>query len=500
LNLSDNQLSGTLSNQFQKMSKLESIDLDDNKFEGNLDDILNCGTCNNTLISFSSADNPLSGSLPERLFGFSALKKFSVSKSKLTGTIPSGIGKLAALEKLDLAYNDNFSNGNGNGNGNDNDNEKHQDDNTETSTTTNESSSSNDNDNDNNKNKNDNSDDVVIALLERHRASATTTTTTTSSDSLSSLAVNNNNDSSGSSTSAARWKRRKQIAMGLVASIAITVGAAKIGILPGPPLEAATNSIAGSSSSITYGTYTNAMIARDAAMTGLTSILAVAMNRAISFGYESGAYDSKTGRKLTHILSAPLFIATWPFFSNASGARFFAGLVCLTNLIRLYLAGKGDAAESSLADTISRTGDRSEVLGGPFIYVCLFQLFILAFWRDSFPGVVAMTTMAAGDGMADIIGRRFGKNGYKWPFSDGQKSLVGTAAFCASAFALTTAACYWLLLTGCLALPSTLAFADVALRIGAISCICALVEILPIGDDNYTVPGSAALLAALWLR
>eukprot|EP00532_Pseudo-nitzschia_australis_P010004 CAMPEP_0168239080 /NCGR_PEP_ID=MMETSP0140_2-20121125/21292_1 /TAXON_ID=44445 /ORGANISM="Pseudo-nitzschia australis, Strain 10249 10 AB" /LENGTH=522 /DNA_ID=CAMNT_0008173283 /DNA_START=260 /DNA_END=1825 /DNA_ORIENTATION=+ len=389
-------------------------------------------------------------------------------------------------------------NDNGNGNGNDNDNEKHQDDNTETSTTTNESSSSNDNDNDNNKNKNDNSDDVVIALLERHRASATTTTTTTSSDSLSSLAVNNNNDSSGSSTSAARWKRRKQIAMGLVASIAITVGAAKIGILPGPPLEAATNSIAGSSSSITYGTYTNAMIARDAAMTGLTSILAVAMNRAISFGYESGAYDSKTGRKLTHILSAPLFIATWPFFSNASGARFFAGLVCLTNLIRLYLAGKGDAAESSLADTISRTGDRSEVLGGPFIYVCLFQLFILAFWRDSFPGVVAMTTMAAGDGMADIIGRRFGKNGYKWPFSDGQKSLVGTAAFCASAFALTTAACYWLLLTGCLALPSTLAFADVALRIGAISCICALVEILPIGDDNYTVPGSAALLAALW--
>ena len=70
--------------------------------------------------------------------------------------------------------------------------------------------------------------------------------------------------------------------------------------------------------------------------------------------------------------------------------------------------------------------------------------------------------------------------------------------FCVSAFGLTAAACYWLDYTGCL--DSSLAFADVALRIGAISCICALVEILPIGDDNYTVPGSAALLAALWLR
>ncbi len=280
------------------------------------------------------------------------------------------------------------------------------------------------------------------------------------------------------STSASRWKRRKQIALGLVASIAGTVGAAKVGWLG--------------------GTYTDSMIARDAFMTGLTSILAVAMNRGITWGYEAGKYDSKTGRKITHILSAPLFIVTWPFFSNAGGARIFAGLVTLTNMYRLYLAGTGDAAESSLANTISRSGDKSEVLGGPFIYVCLFQAFILTFWRNTFPGVVAMTTMAAGDGMADIIGRRYGKNGYKWPFGDGQKSLAGTAAFAVFASGLTLAICSWLIATG--VLPSSLAFTELATRIAAISCICALVEILPVGDDNYTVPGSAALLSYLWLR
>ena len=132
-----------------------------------------------------------------------------------------------------------------------------------------------------------------------------------------------------SSTSSSRMNRRKKIALGLVASIAAAAGAAKMGVLGGG--------------------YSNEMIARDAIVTGLTSVLAVVMNRGITWGYEAGKYDSKTGRKLAHILSAPLFIVTWPFFSNASGARVFAGLVTLTNMYRLYLAGTGDAAESSLA-------------------------------------------------------------------------------------------------------------------------------------------------------
>ncbi len=281
-----------------------------------------------------------------------------------------------------------------------------------------------------------------------------------------------------SSTSSSRMNRRKKIAMGLVASIAAAAGAAKAGVLG--------------------GCYSDGMIVRDAVMAGLTSVLAVVMNRGITWGYEAGKYDSKTGRKLAHILSAPLFIVTWPFFSNASGARVFAGLVTLTNMYRLYLAGTGDAAESSLASTISRSGDKSEVLGGPFIYVCLFQFFILTFWRSTFPGVVAMTTMAAGDGMADVIGRRYGKNSFKWPFGDGQKSLVGTLAFSVFAFGLTLGICSWLIAMG--ALPSSLMFSELARRIFAISCICALVEVLPFGDDNYTVPGSAALLSWLWLR
>ena len=44
------------------------------------------------------------------------------------------------------------------------------------------------------------------------------------------------------------------------------------------------------------------------------------------------------------------------------------------------------------------------------------------------PAITAVCVMAAGDGMADIVGRKFGS--VKWPW-DKEKSLIGSAAFVA---------------------------------------------------------------------
>jgi len=278
-------------------------------------------------------------------------------------------------------------------------------------------------------------------------------------------------------------------------------GVAKMGWLLGPPTTITTANGIGIGSG--FDPYTDSMILRDVCSTIIASILAGGLSRMIGYGYENNYYTSKTSRKLSHTLSAPLYILFWPCFSSADGAKYFAGLVTFTNLIRLYIAGKGDLDESSrsLVKSISRSGDTSEALGGPLIYVCLFQFLLLMYWRTSFIGVVAMTTMAAGDGMADIIGRRYGTNN-KWNFgenwSDGKKSKIGTVAFAVSSFICTTITTQWLLATGCLA--TTLSFFDLSLRIVCISCICSFIEILPFGDDNYTVPGCAALLASLLLR
>jgi dolichol kinase len=282
-----------------------------------------------------------------------------------------------------------------------------------------------------------------------------------------------------------RRNRRIKIALGLVSSIgALSVGA-KVGILRGEI------QVGGG-----YGPYTDSMILRDAGATALCAVLAVALVKIIGYGYENGWYNSKIGRKLNHTLAAPAFILFFPLFSAADSARFFAGLVTFSNILRLYLAGTGQG-ESSLAKTISRSGDKAEVLGGPFIYVCLFQLFIWFFWRNSPIGVVAMSTMAAGDGMADLIGRKWGGDN-KWEFSDGSKSKVGTLAFIVFAFLTSFGLVNWLITTGCIDL--TLGTTDLAVRLLLISVITAFVELVPYGDDNYTVPGTAAVLAAILLK
>ena len=235
------------------------------------------------------------------------------------------------------------------------------------------------------------------------------------------------------------------------------------------------------------------MIGQDAGLTILCAVLGFALVQIIGLGYEKGIYGSKVSRKLSHTLSAPLLIALFPFFSAADGSRFFASLVVLTNVIRLYLAGTG--YDTKLANAVSRSGDKSEALGGPFIYVCLLQLSTLLFWRTSMVGVIAMSTMAAGDGMADLVGRKFGRTN-KWWFSE-DKSIAGSVAFVISSALTSYGLVQLFMATGFY--QSALLPVDLLLRIIGISVACAIIELLPVGDDNYTVPISAGTLAALFL-
>jgi len=229
---------------------------------------------------------------------------------------------------------------------------------------------------------------------------------------------------------------------------------------------------------------------------------------------KSGKIDTKLSRKIIHTGSAPLFACLWPLYSSGDlPSRAVASLVPLAQLIRLASSGITSAnklvkdnngsnssntdsnTESSddLANAVSRTGDKREVFGGPLIYVVVLFLSTLLGFRSSPVGVVAVCQMAAGDGLADIVGRRFGS--VKWPFST-SKSYAGSAAFVVGAFAVSAGVLSLLSATGCLSL-------DVAAylpQLLAISVACAAVELVPISDDNITVPVSAAVLAALLLR
>jgi dolichol kinase len=82
--------------------------------------------------------------------------------------------------------------------------------------------------------------------------------------------------------------------------------------------------------------------------------------------------------------------------------------------------------------------------------------------------------MAAGDGLADIVGRRWGS--HKWPFSK-TKSYVGSLAFVAGAFAVSAAVLAWFRATGCLEFDVMAHLSQLLLT----SVICAAVELVPLG-------------------
>lgn len=245
------------------------------------------------------------------------------------------------------------------------------------------------------------------------------------------------------------------------------------------------------------GPYTDELIARDLGAAVTCTVLAYIFVKSITWLANNDKLQARDSRKIIHMLSAPLFMLLWPLFSNVWGARLFAALTPLLQGINLYLAGskKGGQEGQELSNTISRSGDEKEALQGPFIYVIiLFSAIILGF-TDSLTPMVALSTMAFGDGMADIVGRRLGKNN-KWFFST-SKSVAGTTAFILAATFASFVLAYWFQYTGLLTID--ISAIKLVQRIFFISAISSVVELLPVLDDNWSVPITAAMLASIIL-
>ena len=68
---------------------------------------------------------------------------------------------------------------------------------------------------------------------------------------------------------------------------------------------------------------------------------------------------------------------------------------------------------------------RRELLRGPLYYVLVLMAVTVVYWRDSPIGITAIAMMSGGDGLADLVGRRFGTA--KLPHNR-QKSWAGTLA------------------------------------------------------------------------
>ena len=146
----------------------------------------------------------------------------------------------------------------------------------------------------------------------------------------------------------------------------------------------------------------------------ITFALALAWLRLNDFAAHRGWISAHLSRKIIHMGTGPLFVLCWLLFNDAPSARYLAALVPLAITIQFILVGLGIMHDEAAVQAMSRTGDRREILRGPLYYGLIFVLLTIIYWKNSPIGIVALMLMCGGDGLADIVGRRFGRIAIPW--------------------------------------------------------------------------------------
>lgn len=111
--------------------------------------------------------------------------------------------------------------------------------------------------------------------------------------------------------------------------------------------------------------------------------------------------------------------------SNADHARYLLLFLPVANLCRLVFAGMGFVKDPDLIKSVTRNNNVQELLGGPMLYTTVLAFVTVFGWKSSIVGILAISMMCGGDGLADIVGRRIGKT--KLPYNS-EKSLEGSIA------------------------------------------------------------------------
>jgi len=223
----------------------------------------------------------------------------------------------------------------------------------------------------------------------------------------------------------------------------------------------------------------------------LSLVIALLWLRVVDFFAHRGLITSSLSRKIIHAGTGLIFVLCWLLFPDHPAARYLAAIIPLGITAQFALVGLGIIKDQASVDTMSRSGQRAEILRGPLFYGIVFIVITLVYWKDSPIGIVALMLLCGGDGMADIIGSRLQSTRIPWSNS---KSLAGSLGMLLGGivFSLNVVAVYVALWV----FPPPLTAYLVPVII--IAAVCTVVESLPFNDiDNLTVPAMAVLLGHL---
>lgn len=221
---------------------------------------------------------------------------------------------------------------------------------------------------------------------------------------------------------------------------------------------------------------------------GLTFAVAVAWLRLNDYLAHRGWISSQLSRKIIHLGTGPLFVLCWLFFPDTPLSRWLAALVPLMITVQFFLVGAGFIQDPQAVSAMSRSGDRREILRGPLFYGIVFVVLTILFWKDSPIGIIALMILSGGDGLADIIGKRFPSPALIW---SPRKTVLGSLSVFLGGVFISFLVLMFFHFMGVFQFEWLSTFAKIA----AIGLIAAAIESLPFQDiDNITVPLASLIL------
>uniref|UniRef100_A0ACD5W4E3 Uncharacterized protein n=1 Tax=Avena sativa TaxID=4498 RepID=A0ACD5W4E3_AVESA len=235
-------------------------------------------------------------------------------------------------------------------------------------------------------------------------------------------------------------------------------------------------------------------LAHDLVSSAVTAGVALGLLRLFEELAKRGVFEQKLNRKLVHITIGMVFLLFWPLFSSGRYAPFLAALAPGVNILRMLLLGLGIMKNEAMVKSMSRSGDHRELLKGPLYYATTITFATSILWRTSPIAIALICNLCAGDGIADIVGRRMGKE--KLPYNP-YKSYAGSIAMAVAGFLASIGYMHYFHTFGFIEESWHMAFGFLVVSVAA-----TLVESHPIStelDDNLTVPLTAFLVGSLVL-
>ncbi|MEI8187243.1 MAG: phosphatidate cytidylyltransferase [Chlorobiaceae bacterium] len=162
----------------------------------------------------------------------------------------------------------------------------------------------------------------------------------------------------------------------------------------------------------------------NALITLLTFVYVFSVPPLMDYLVTNHALPRDISRKITHICAGSVIVFL-PLFIDTDWSHVLNITVFAVWTVLLIQKGLFAAPDDQAVKTMTRTGDKRELLKGTLYFVIVAMICGTLYYKQ-FAGVLAMAMLGWGDGLAPIIGTRFGKLKYR-VLSD--KSVEGSLAF-----------------------------------------------------------------------